>query len=144
MPKGKGTYGSQVGRPSKKETNEYFGGGIATNDARNRVMNTPGDGLDDRTGIGGSMPGEDAFPYGVWKKGGKALKKGKSLKNTKPAFKNTKGGLKNTKGGIKSTKGKPKKDRGWKKDLSPKVVINDASTWKKGRSLKGKSKLKRS
>ena len=79
-----------------------------------------------------------------FKKGGKALKKGKSLKNTKPAFKNTKGGLKNTKGGIKSTKGKPKKDRGWKKDLSPKVVINDASTWKKGRSLKGKSKLKRS
>ena len=35
MPKGKGTYGSKVGRPSKKE---YFGGG--TIDARDRSQTT--------------------------------------------------------------------------------------------------------
>ena len=52
-PKGKGTYGSQVGRPSKKQNNEYmgggmtdeyFGGGMVVNDARNRNVNTMGDG----------------------------------------------------------------------------------------------------
>lgn len=39
MPKGKGTYGSQVGRPSESKANEYFGGGIVTNDARDRMEN---------------------------------------------------------------------------------------------------------
>ena len=39
MPKGKGTYGSQVGRPSESKENEYFGGGMVTNDARDRMEN---------------------------------------------------------------------------------------------------------
>ena len=54
MPKGKGTYGSQVGRPSQSSKKEYMGGGMTdeyqyggmpTNDARNRMQNTPGDGM---------------------------------------------------------------------------------------------------
>ena len=62
MPKGKGTYGSQVGRPSKKQSNEYFGGGIVTNDARDRMQNMVPDAVDTNV----SMP--------MYKKGGQVKK----------------------------------------------------------------------
>tara|TARA_Y100001963_G_scaffold143405_1_gene214250 strand:+ start:428 stop:871 length:444 start_codon:yes stop_codon:yes gene_type:complete len=87
--------------------------GFPTIDASKRMVNTPGDGFNpaqpskpimspeasnqvqDRTGIGGAMPGEDAFPYGVWKDGGKvkankALNRPEKIKKTKKANKKAK------------------------------------------------------
>ena len=63
MPKGKGTYGSQVGRPSENKTNEYFDGGIVTNDARDRMQNMIPDAVDTNV----SMP--------MYKDGGSVTKK---------------------------------------------------------------------
>ena len=81
MPKGKGTYGSQVGRPSKKQSNKYMGGGmtdqftpIPVNDAMNRNTNMSmdeymGGGKTQINPMGYREGGEVEMP--MYKEGGK-------------------------------------------------------------------------
>ena len=87
MPQGKGTYGTQQGRPPKKK---YHKGGIVApppvmspllgalpvSDARNRMTNTPGFGGRTRIGgLGGDVMGGLKAPGLSYNKGGKVKNK---------------------------------------------------------------------